>query len=97
MKDCNKALHREDKKSPNYGALYADRGMMYLRQGNFDRAIADFNDSLKLAPKIARALYGRGVAESRKNLAKESAADIAAAQSIAPQLPEHYQRYGIAP
>jgi tetratricopeptide (TPR) repeat protein/predicted aspartyl protease len=97
LSDCNKALRREDKTSPEYGALYADRGMLYLRQGNDDKAIADFNDALKREPKIARALYGRGVAESRKKLAKESAADLAAAQAIAPQLPERYQRFGIAP
>jgi tetratricopeptide (TPR) repeat protein/predicted aspartyl protease len=97
LKDCSKALRREDKKSPDYGALYANRGMVYLRQGNDDKAIADFNDALKAAPNNARALYGRGVAESRKNKPKESAADIAAAQAIAPQLQERYKRYGIEP
>jgi tetratricopeptide (TPR) repeat protein/predicted aspartyl protease len=97
MKDCSKALSRGDKKSSDYGQLYADRGLVYLRQGNYDKAIADFNDALKLQPNVARALYGRGVAESRKNLATQSAADIAAAQGLAPQLPEHYQRYGIVP
>jgi tetratricopeptide (TPR) repeat protein len=70
---------------------------VYLRQGNYDKALADFNDALKVMPKNARALYGRGVVESRKNLATQSAADIAAAQAIAPELPEHYQRYGIVP
>jgi tetratricopeptide (TPR) repeat protein/predicted aspartyl protease len=95
--DCNKALRRADKQYPEYGALYANRGLVYLRQGYYDKAIADFNDALKLSPKVARALYGRGVAEARKNLAKESAADIEAARAIAPQLPERYQRYGIVP
>ncbi len=97
LSDCNKALRRADKHYPDYGQLYADRGMVYLRQGNYDKAIADFNDALKLNPKSARALYGRGVAESRKNQTKESAVDVAAARLIAPQLPEHYQRYGIVP
>ncbi len=97
MKDCNKALSREDKKAPEYGALYADRGLVYLRQGNYDKALADFNDALKLSPKIARALYGRGVVEARRKLATQSAADIAAAQAIAPQLPQRYERYGIIP
>jgi tetratricopeptide (TPR) repeat protein/predicted aspartyl protease len=97
LNDCGKALKRGDKHYPDYGLLYADRGMVYLRQGNYDKAISDFNDALKLAPKAARALYGRALAEARKNDVKESAADIAAARSIAPQLPEHYERLGIAP
>jgi tetratricopeptide (TPR) repeat protein/predicted aspartyl protease len=97
MKDCNKALSQGNKKSPDYGYLYANRGTVYLREGNYGKAIADFNDALKLQPKAAAALYCRGVVESRKNLAKESAADIAAAQLIAPQLPQRYQGYGIAP
>jgi tetratricopeptide (TPR) repeat protein/predicted aspartyl protease len=97
LSDCSKALRRADKQYPEYGSLHADRGMLYLRQGNVDKALSDFNDALKLMPKNARALYGRGVAESRKHLAKESAADIEAARLIAPQLPERYQRYGIVP
>jgi tetratricopeptide (TPR) repeat protein/predicted aspartyl protease len=97
LNDCGKALRRGDKQFPDYGLLYANRGLVYLRQGNYDKAIGDFNDALKLSPKTARALYGRGVAEARKNAIKESAADIAAARSIAPQLPDHYQRLGIAP
>jgi tetratricopeptide (TPR) repeat protein/predicted aspartyl protease len=97
LSDCNKALRRADKQHPDYGQLYADRGMLFLRQGSYDKALADFNDALKLTPRNARALYGRGVAESRKNLAKESAVDVAAARSIAPQLPERYANYGLVP
>jgi tetratricopeptide (TPR) repeat protein/predicted aspartyl protease len=97
LSDCNKALRRADQHNPDQGLLYADRGMLYLRQGRYDKALADFNDALKQNPRSARALYGRGVAESHKNLAKESAADVEAARSIAPQLPDRYQHYGIVP
>jgi len=97
LNDCSKALRRTDKQFPEYGSLYADRGMLYLRQGNYDKAMADFNDALKLMPRSASALYGRGVAQSRKHLAKEGAADIEAARVIDPQLPQRYQRFGIAP
>jgi tetratricopeptide (TPR) repeat protein/predicted aspartyl protease len=97
LNDCSKALHRADKQYPDYGLLYADRGMVYLRQGKYDKAMSDFNDALKLMPKSARALYGRGVAESRRNSQKEATADIAAARALAPKLPERYQSYGILP
>ena len=97
LADCNKALRRADKQEPDYGSLYADRGMVRLREGDYGKAIADFNDALKLLPKNARALYGRGVAESHKNLQKEATADIAAARALAPTLPERYQSFGIVP
>jgi tetratricopeptide (TPR) repeat protein len=99
LTDCNKALRQGDKHNPEYeyGSLYADRGMVRLREGEYGKAIADFNDALKLLPKNARALYGRGVAESHKNLQKEATADIAAARALAPKLPERYQSFGIVP
>jgi len=97
LSDCSKALRQADKHEPGYGTLYADRGMVRLRQGDYDKAIADFNDALKLAPQNAPALYGRGVAESHKNLSGTASADIAAARALAPKLPERYQSYGIVP
>ena len=95
--DCSKALRRVDKHDSKNAQLYANRGMVYVRQGNYDKAIADFNDALKLQPKDAQAFYGRGVAESHKNAAAAATADIAAAQAIESRLPERYQRFGIAP
>jgi tetratricopeptide (TPR) repeat protein len=95
--DCTTALRRADRHDPRNAALYADRGMVRVRQGNYDKAIDDFNAALKLEPKLASALYGRGVAESHKNKAAAASADIAAARELEPKLPERYQRAGIAP
>jgi tetratricopeptide (TPR) repeat protein len=97
MDDCNKALRRSDKHEASSGQIYAHRGMVHLRQGDYDKAIGDFNDALKLQPKDALALYGRGVAESRKNQSGAASADIAAARDLQPKLAERYQRFGIAP
>jgi hypothetical protein len=52
---------------------------------------------LKLQPKNAFALYGRGVAKSRKNKNNSGQTDIDAAEMLAPKITERYQRYGIAP
>lgn len=97
MDDCNKALRRTDKHEASSGQIYAHRGMVHLRQGDYDKAIGDFNDALKLQPKAALALYGRGVAESHKNKSAAATADIAAARELEPKLVEWYQRAGIAP
>jgi Tfp pilus assembly protein PilF len=97
LSDCNAALRAADKKNQNYSDLFVDRGLVHLRQGNYDKAIADFDDALKMMPKNARALYARAVAESRKDQKKNSASDIDAAKQIAPKVAERFERYGIVP
>jgi tetratricopeptide (TPR) repeat protein len=68
-----------------------------LRQANYDKAISDFDAALKTMPKNALALYGRGVAKSKKNKNDSGQADVDAAESLAPKMAQWYQRYGIAP
>jgi tetratricopeptide (TPR) repeat protein/predicted aspartyl protease len=97
LDDCSKALRRVDKHDVNTAQIYANRGMVRIRQGDYDKAIADFNDALKLQAEYALALYGRGVAESHSNAAGAATADIVAARAIEPKLPDRYQRFGIAP
>jgi tetratricopeptide (TPR) repeat protein/predicted aspartyl protease len=95
--DCSKALRRVDRRDPNSSRLYVNRGVLRLRQGAYDKAIDDFNEALKRQPKTALAIYGRGVAESRKHQLDAAAADLAAARELDAKLAERYQRYGIAP
>jgi tetratricopeptide (TPR) repeat protein/predicted aspartyl protease len=97
MSDCNSALRSADKKDQNYSELFVDRGLVHLRQGNYDKAIADFDDAFKMTPKNARALYARAVAESRKNEKKDSANDVEAAKQIAPEVAKSFECYGIVP
>ena len=97
LSDCNTAVRRADKKHENYSNLFVYRGLVRLRQGDYDKAMVDFNDALKMTPKNARALYARAVAESRKNEKKESASDLEAAKQITPQIAERFERYGIVP
>jgi len=59
LRDCNTAMRRADKKNENYAFLFVSRGLVRLRQGDYDKAIADFNDALEIMPKNARALYAR--------------------------------------
>jgi Flp pilus assembly protein TadD len=67
--------------------------MVRLRQGAYDKAISDFNDTLKKQPKNVRALYGRGVAKIRQNRQKEGESDIDAALELSPKIKDYLQAY----
>jgi tetratricopeptide (TPR) repeat protein/predicted aspartyl protease len=97
LNDCNAGLKIADKKNPNYGNYFASRGMIELRQANYDKAIADFDATLKLIPKDSFALYARGVAKIRKNKTAEGEADIAEAVKIAPNIAAGFSARGLAP
>ena len=97
LADCNKALSIADKRNPNYGHLFENRGLLELRQANYEKAISDFDAALKTMPKNAFALYGRGVAKIRKNKAAEGETDMAEAVKIAPHIAAPFSARGLAP
>lgn len=97
LSDCNTALRHGDKKNANYSQVLLDRGLIYLRQGSYDKAIADFDDALKMSPKNARAFYARGLAKAQTNQAAESQADLAAAVEIEPKVAADFEPYGLHP
>ena len=41
-------------------------GFVYLKMGQFDTAIDDYSSALGFDPKLATALYGRGLAKRKK-------------------------------
>jgi tetratricopeptide (TPR) repeat protein len=68
-----------------------------LRLGDFDKAISDYSAAIKLLPKNAWALYGRGLAEFKENNRSQGEADVAQAVALAPGVAEAYKKMGLAP
>jgi tetratricopeptide (TPR) repeat protein/predicted aspartyl protease len=97
LSDCNSALRLSSKSDPAAASILRVRGLVRLRLGDYDKSIADFDDSLKLAPKNAQALYGRGVAELRKHKTPEGQADLAEASKLLPNIAAEFSRRGISP
>jgi tetratricopeptide (TPR) repeat protein len=97
LSDCNSALRLSSKSDPAAASILRDRGLVRLRLGDYDKSIADFDDSLKLAPKSAQALYGRGVAELREHKTAEGQADLAEASKLRPNIAAEFSRRGISP
>jgi len=92
LSDCNASLRQS--KAAN---TYDSRGLVQLRLGAYDKAIADYDAALALQPKTAWSLYGRGVAEIKTGHAAEGQADIAAATAINAELPAQAKSIGVAP
>ena len=85
MSDCNKA----NRLTADNAVILESRALMRLRMNDFDRAIADYSAALKLQPRSAVALYGRGLAETHKQKTAAAEEDIAAATALAPHIAEN--------
>jgi tetratricopeptide (TPR) repeat protein/predicted aspartyl protease len=97
LNDCNGARKHVDKSSPLYAQLAGSRGLLFLRMGDYDKSIAEYDVALKINAKNAWSLYGRGIDKLRKQQTSAGDADIAGARAIWPQVAEEFKRHGIAP
>jgi tetratricopeptide (TPR) repeat protein len=90
LSDCNEALRLE----PSANTLER-RALVYLKSGQFGKAIADYDCALKTNPKRAGLLYGRGMAKLRGGDAAGGNADMAAAKEIDPRVADAFAGYNV--
>lgn len=88
--DCTEALKLE-----RDAAAFDTRGLINLRLGEWDAALSDYNAALQLEPGRATALFGRGLAYSRRGMISQAEADFAAAKSAMPAVAEEFARHGV--
>jgi tetratricopeptide (TPR) repeat protein/predicted aspartyl protease len=93
LHDCNAAVRA----NPKVAAFHDSRGLVYLRQGDYAKAIADYDEALALSPRVAWSLYGRGLAKQHLGQAAAGQADIAAATALFPKIAEEAASHGIGP
>jgi tetratricopeptide (TPR) repeat protein len=93
LSDCNRAV-RARSDAPFF---HDSRGLVYLRLGKYDKAIPDYEATLKVQPKNPWALYGLGIARVRQGMESEGKADIAAARASGPGIVALAERLGITP
>jgi tetratricopeptide (TPR) repeat protein len=63
-----------------------ERGHSYAAAGKYTEAIRDYGEALKISPRTAGALYGRGMAKRKSGDEAGGTADIAAAQAVDPNV-----------
>lgn len=94
LDDCNQALSRLP--SSVHTIALTNRGLVYLRLGQLDRAIADATAAIQLR-QAAQPFYLRGLAELRKGMTTQGRRDFAIAQKLQPAIAEHYAAMGLTP
>ncbi len=78
LADCTSALNL----LPNDTSTLNARGFTYLKLGEFDRAIADFDAVLAINARSAMSLYGRGLARQKTGDSLAAGKDLEMAKSI---------------
>lgn len=90
MEDCNRALQ-----GTADAATYDSRGLIYLKMGQLGAATDDYSSALRSEPKLASALYGRGLAKLKNGDRAGGDADISAAKAIQGSIGDDFTRYGV--
>jgi tetratricopeptide (TPR) repeat protein len=91
---CTRQIESGRWQGPNLAASHSNRGIGYFDQGEFDRAIADYNQALTLNPKNAAAYNNRGNAYSTKHDYDRAIADYNEAIILDPKYVAPYNGRG---
>ena len=94
---CGVALSRTTQTAnPQTADDYFKRGNGFLNKGNFEKAIADYTEALRLDPQLAKAYFNRALAHFNLKDYVTSIADSTQAIKINPQYAEAYHNRGTA-
>jgi tetratricopeptide (TPR) repeat protein len=77
------------------GTVYNNRGIVYNEKGDYDQAIADLNQALKLKPDYAEAYNNRAIIYAQKGNYDQAIADISQALKLKPDNADAYNNRGI--
>ena len=91
LADCAAAIRL----APSDANSFDTRGFVNIRLNHFNEAIADFDEALKMDPKLGSSLYGRGLAKQKSGNQTGGAADIAAAKAIRASIADELGQYGL--
>ena len=91
LDECSRAV----KLAPRDAAILDSRGLVNLRLGRLDAAIADYDLALSINPTLAPSLYGRAVARSRTGDAARATLDRDAAERSHRGITAEFKGYGI--
>ena len=86
IKSCTELIQSSKELKENLAIAFYNRGLAYENNGQYDRAIADYSDAIRLDPNDAEAFLYRGIDKERKGDMAGAEADIATAKRINPNI-----------
>ena len=91
---CTAVLQSDGVSEGNRAVAYVNRGMGYAGKKDYDRAIADFNEAIRINPNFAIAYNNRGSAVQSKGDYDRAIADYSEAIRINPNYAVAYSNRG---
>ncbi|MEV4780679.1 tetratricopeptide repeat protein [Burkholderia sp. LMU1-1-1.1] len=89
----NEALEKE----PDYYAAIDSKAFILLRLGQYREAIEQYDEALRLQPKLAQSLFGRGIAKRRAGQRASDDTDLKAARAVQPDIDAEFAAMGMRP
>jgi lipoprotein NlpI len=93
---CSRVLSDSGESQANRAAAHYNRGSAWHIKGDFDRAIADYNEAIRLGPKAVQPYNNRGGAWYIKGDLDRAIADYSEAIRLDPKAIEPYNNRGLA-
>ena len=87
---------QQQQSSANKAAEHNDRGIEYYNKGNYDRAIAEYTEAIRLNPNLTAAYANRGVVYHEKGDYNRAITDYTEAIRLNPNEADYYNIRGIA-
>ena len=81
---CTRVVNDRSESQKNRAVAYNSRALAWDEKRDYDRAIADYNDAIRLDPKYAGAYYNRGLAWRGKGDFDRAIADFTTAIKLGP-------------
>ena len=82
---CTRAIQSGKFSGEPLAAIYHNRAIELRRDGDYDRAIADYSQAVRLEPEFTGAYAGRGLAHEGKGEIEKAKTDYRKALAVAPK------------
>jgi lipoprotein NlpI len=93
---CTRAITSKQLSNENLAITYSNRGNAWTAKGEYDRAIADYTEAIRLNPQFAAAHTNRCIAWDAKGDNERAIADCSEAIRLNPQYADGYFNRGVA-
>lgn len=93
---CTAVIQAGHEPNDSLAVVYHYRGNAYLDKGDFDHAIADFAQAIRLNPNLPQNFYDRGRAYLAKKDYGRAIQDFDQTIKLNPDIPEVYDTRGVA-